>query len=385
MLPAGTAPLRVLFRVDASTEIGAGHAMRCLALAQVMRQAGHVAWLLARQMPDAIAQRFAGSGVTRLFPDRLSDDDGRIGSASDARETAAAAESVAAQWVVADGYELQLTWQRQLAQLLAQSRSQSRSSSQSRLARESAVRLALLDDEARAEVWEADLIVNQNLGASAARYEGRVGEALVLAGASYALLRDELRRHLPVRRETASIATRLLITMGGSDPGNVTTRCVEALAALEPRPLAVRVVVGGANPHGAKILAAARALPHGMTADVLTSVADMAPHFLWADLALCAGGSTLWELAAFGLPALAVVLAENQQGGVSACETAGSVVSLGCADGLSHTAVASQLATLLDDAARRQAMTNAGLRLVDGDGARRVMQAMWQLTYGQAA
>lgn len=375
VLPAGTAPLRVLFRVDASTAIGAGHAMRCLALAQMMREAGHAVWLLARQMPDAIAQRFEGHGVVRILPAHSPDDDRQIGSTSDARDTATAAVSIRAHWVVADGYALQHTWQHQLKHGVTALRA----------AGEPAVRVALLDDEARAEAWEADLILNQNLGVTAARYNGRVGEALVLAGASYALLRDELRRHLPVQRETALLATRLLLTMGGSDPGNVTTRCVEAFGLLNPRPLTVRVIVGEANPHVAQIAAAARALPPGMMVDVLNHVPDMAPHYLWADLALCAGGSTLWELAAFGLPALAVVLADNQQGGVAACENTGSLISLGRADGLSHTAVASQLAALLDDAARRQSMTEAGRTLVDGDGARRVLQAMWQLTYGQAA
>ncbi|MBL0892737.1 MAG: hypothetical protein IBJ19_19285, partial [Gemmatimonadaceae bacterium] len=56
VLPAGTAPLRVLFRVDASTEIGAGHAMRCLALAQVMRQAGPLSGAVGGARPGRIAR-----------------------------------------------------------------------------------------------------------------------------------------------------------------------------------------------------------------------------------------------------------------------------------------------------------------------------------------
>jgi len=383
VLPSPAEPLRVLFRVDASTAIGAGHAMRCLALAQVMRESGHAAWLLSRAMPERIAERYASSGVLRVQPERLlacasepvPADEGSIGSVDDALDTADAATALKAHWVVADGYGLQLSWQRELrAQLTHTGSSGARGT-----------RLAVLDDEARAEEWAADLLLNQNLGVTPARYGGRSGNAVVLAGAPYALLRAELRRHLPVQRQQVPQATKVLVTMGGSDPENITTRCIEAMGMLERRPLALRIVVGDANPHGEQIAAALRALPSWVESHMITGVADMAPHFLWADLAVSAGGSTLWELAAFGVPALVLVLAENQQGGVQACEVAGTVESLGASDRLTPAGMAARVNALLDDEARRRRMAEAGVQLVDGQGARRVLQVMTHLTAGRAA
>jgi spore coat polysaccharide biosynthesis predicted glycosyltransferase SpsG len=87
-------------------------------------------------------------------------------------------------------------------------------------------------------------------------------------------------------------------------------------------------------------------------------------------------GSTLWELAYMQVPALLLVLADNQRGGARACEAAGMARLLGEAEGVTPSDVARATMALAGDADARAAMAGAGGRLVDGNGARRVVEAL---------
>ncbi|MBL0938540.1 MAG: UDP-2,4-diacetamido-2,4,6-trideoxy-beta-L-altropyranose hydrolase [Gemmatimonadaceae bacterium] len=345
--------LRVLVRVDASPAIGLGHAMRCLALVQVLRASGHDVVIATLAMPETLRHQYHSLGVATQDMASV-----MAGSAEDAASTEQIAYAHDVHWVVADGYAFRLPWQQQVRRGIAVI----------------GARLALLDDEAKADAWDVDLLLNQNLGFAREAYTDRAGAATVLAGAQYVLLREEFRAMPRAPRASVPVARRLLITMGGADPDNVTTQVVQALSALDD--LELRVVIGAANTHGRSIEAAVRDLPNTVTARVLAQVTDMPQQMQWADLAISAGGSTLWELAYMQLPALVVVLAENQRGGASACVAAGSIHELGDVDALHSSEIARAVTALRMDQSQRDTMAQAGATLVDGLGARRVMHAL---------
>jgi len=202
--------------------------------------------------------------------------------------------------------------------------------------------VAQVDDHAVSPDLGASVIIDQNLGAQASWYRTRRAET-VLVGPRYCLLRREHRR--PPPRQVERRVARVLLTLGGAPPPDQLNRFEGMVRAAVP---GAEVVIFGPG-----------ATVDGVAA-VLASV----------DLAVAAAGTTTWELLAWGVPALLVARAPNQEPVVDAVAAAGLAVRLDI------TNAEQQIASVAADADLRQALTTGGQQLVDGDGARRVVVAL---------
>jgi UDP-2,4-diacetamido-2,4,6-trideoxy-beta-L-altropyranose hydrolase len=341
--------IQVAIRVDASSAIGLGHAMRCLSLVDALRRARHAVTVLSAEMPQAILDRYLalGASVTMLSEPP--------GSSQDALATRRFLCQGAVDWLIIDGYRFGTAWQ-----------------SAVRVPR---VQLLMLDDEAIQPAWNVDVILNPNLGADVSVYAERAPGAQYLCGAPYALVRREFLARRAWTRRIEGPAQRLLITLGGADPDNITATMVEAVRDIAG--LDVRVIIGAANPHrDALTRLLEQGAPHQGTWELLVQVDDMPAQMRWADLAVSAGGTTLWELAMLQLPALVVQLAENQRPGLTAYTATGAARSLGTAETLDVRLVAGQVHALCADVSARRSMARAAARLVDGGGSERVVRFM---------
>jgi spore coat polysaccharide biosynthesis protein SpsF len=159
----------------------------------------------------------------------------------------------------------------------------------------------------------------------------------------------------------------VLITMGGSDPLNLTERCARALAKLDPV-FRARFVIGPGMAKGvAKQIA--QLSPNFET---IEGASDLGIEFVLADVALVAFGVTAYELGAYGVPAIYLGLTEDHALSASAFETAGMGVSLGVAADVSDPKIAQTVKALLSDNGRRREMRASGLMTLDGQGASRV-------------
>lgn len=320
--------MKVAIRADASTAIGWGHAMRCLALAQALVDTrGERATFVMADPPAAFVARAQADADVVTGEDALAQ---------------------RADWVVVDGYHLATGYQRAL--------------------RDAGARVLVVDDHAHLDRYHADILLNQNLGAP--DYGARAPGARLLLGPRYALLRREFRT-LPPR--APADGRRVLVTLGGSDPDGVTARVVAALARVESR-LEVQVIAGAGTPHLDAIATAAAASPHAVA--LVVDARDMPARMAWAGLAVTAAGSTSWELARVGTPQIAIVLADNQRPIAGGLAEAGLAVSLGWHADLTAERIAGAVAALAADAERRAALSRRGRELVDGDGALRVLAAM---------
>ncbi len=347
----------LLIRADASSAIGMGHAMRCLGLAEAYAECtGGAATFLMAQPPAPFVGRAAASGApTRLLM-------AAPGSDADAAETLAAARLVGATWIVLDGYQFGGRFQ---AALIAGGH-----------------RLLALDDHGHAGRYHADLVLNQNAGADAALYRDREPRTRLLLGPRFALLREEFRTWSTVRPAVPTRARRVVITLGGSDPDNVSARALEGHSTV-PGPLRVLLLVGAANPNRAELEGAAAACPHPV--EVAADVSDMPRRLAWADLALAGFGGTSWELARVGTPLVGFVLADNQRPVGAALTRDRLAVGLGWHADLAPASIAAAVAALADDAERRAELSRRGHELVDGRGALRVLAAMRLLADGDIA
>ena len=334
-------PTSLLLRVDGNAAIGGGHVMRCLALAQAWQDGGGRAAFASAGLAPSLRERIGDEGFDCTAISSES------GGEEDAAATVARAREISARTVVIDGYHFGPSFRAPLHG-------------------DGLVTMAI-DDNGEAGPCGDHLILNQNIHAAPALYPDAGSRTKLLLGTRYALLRREFRRSIRrnIRRDGA--VRTILVTLGAADRDNVTGSVIEALRSLDLAGAAVEIIAGGANPHGAAISQACASVPGARI--VADPGAGMAELIAGADLAVTAGGTTMWELSAMGVPFIAVIVAENQRLSTLAmtalgfpCVTAENVIGK----------LPEKLRTLIGDAARRQKLAAAGQRLVDGEGAPRV-------------
>jgi spore coat polysaccharide biosynthesis predicted glycosyltransferase SpsG len=162
--------------------------------------------------------------------------------------------------------------------------------------------------------------------------------------------------------------------MGGADPENVTERVVRELIGNVPEEIQVKVVIGGNNPHGSAIRAATA--PAAAQFECLDHVTEMPELLGKCDLAICAVGATCWEMAFMGVPALAIILAENQAPLAAALDHLGCGISLGWHHQLVGADLVQMIKNLIGESDRTALMARRGQALVDGLGATRVVDCL---------
>jgi len=337
---------RLVFVVDAGPAVGGGHVMRCLTLAQALTRGGARCAFAATPAASAVLETFAGPAI-----EGLSVPDGT------AAELAARAASAARGWgadaAVIDHYGFAPAQDATVA---------------------SAVRRTLAIDDLRRAHAACDLVLDSNLGRTAADYPG----VAALIGPGFALVRPEfadLRKGALARRRARPAVARILVSLGLTDVGGITARVLQALRPALGE-MALDVVVGGAAPGLPTLRAMAGGDPR-ITLHVDTS--DMAGLTARADLAIGAGGSSTWERCCLGLPTLTLVLADNQRPNAQALAAVGATLVIEAAShGLDHQIRAS-LGALAASPAERLGLGEAAAELCDGAGAGRVAARLLRL------
>jgi UDP-2,4-diacetamido-2,4,6-trideoxy-beta-L-altropyranose hydrolase len=336
---------RLILAGQGTVETGLGHLMRLLALGQAWSDANGRVDALLGAAPEGVVARYVAEGYTvRLSPSATS----REACTALALEIGADPTAVAA----IDRPDLEA------ADLDAFG--------------DVARRVLVVDDMARLERYPVALVLNQNVHADRVAYPPDEGTRYLL-GIGYVLLRREFRAAVP-ERHIPEQARRLLVTFGGADPTGMTRRTVAALLAASPAlrdELEVRAIVGAAN----------RDVVDGDVAEALRltvehDVDDMVTRMAWADLAVTSGGSTVWELARTGCPALVVETAPAEPLLVGGLERIGLFDRLGPAGQLSEEALRAAIERRLGDPAWRAEMARRGRELVDGQGANNVVDAL---------
>lgn len=338
--------MNLLLRADAHVAIGTGHVMRCLALAQAWQDAGGRASFIMAQSTPAVQKRLRSRNCEILTLDAEG------GSIRDAHETAKLARAERADWVVVDGYHFGAEYQLAI--------------------KERGLSLLFIDDNGNAASYHADLILNQNIHAEEGLYRLRSPQTRLLLGSRYAMLRREFAAWREWQREFPERARALLVTLGGSDPENLTLRILEGIPSEQG--WHTTVVVGGSNPHLPQLQRWVEDRKSDFQLEV--DVIDMGTLMAKSDLAIAAAGTTSWEMCALGLPALLVVAADNQCAVAEELARRGAAENLGWGTKLSAKLVRDRLDALQKSRTIRQAMSMAGRLLVDGLGAERVVLAL---------
>ena len=337
----------LLIRADAGPEIGTGHVMRCLALAQGWQDSGgHALFAITAEIP-AIEQRLASEGF------RIERIGAKPGSVDDAAVTGELASRLNASLTVLDGYCFGAEYQRSL--------------------KKAGQKILKIDDHGQAENYFSDLVLDQNTGAAEEFYRNREAYTQLLLGPQYALLRREFRAWREWTRGFSATACKLLVTLGGADPGNMTLRIVEALKKIQMDGLEATVLVGAANPNLAEIEAAARGNP---SIRLLRSIPNVPYEMARADIAIIAAGGTLWELLFMGNCVLSYSRNPIQADVLSGLADHGALNWLGPVNEFDEERLVQQITHVSTQRACRERMSAKARAMVDGMGVHRVLQAV---------
>ena len=353
--------MNLLIRADASTEIGTGHVMRSLALAQAWRGTGGGVSFVCHCESDALQKRILDEGFGLTEIKRPHPDPCDLEKVLGFLRKAGPGDGSGSPWLVLDGYHFDPAYQK--------------------ASRDAGFKVLVIDDYNHQTHYHADILLNQNIKAESFEYMCDQ-DTLLLLGTKYALIRNEFLRREKKIQEFPMVARKVLVTLGGADPDNIVLKVVQALKLLDIKGLEVKIVVGPANPHLEQIekeIQGVGSLPQGFQ---IVQNGDMPGLMAWADIAVSAGGITCWELAFMGVPFLILVLAENQRDIAQRLEDAGAAIDIGWANKRNISELSEDLEGLLYNADQRRKMSSRANKLVDGQGTSRVSSLMAWLSTG---
>lgn len=361
----------IVFRTDASIEIGNGHVVRCLTLANELRECGLRSVFVCGTQAGDSSRLIEGKGfrVLKLAPAHVNHRDAGSHNVAiesqwqdrdqerDAAQTIAAINNLSEHvtWTVVDHYGLGTKWERMVTPHCAG--------------------MLVIDDLANRQHQCAILLDQNYYTGLERRYEGLVPRSCRLfLGPCYALLRPEFRAAKSAMRERDGTVRKILISFGSNDPSGETIKALFALRALNLCEVAVDVVVGASNPRRDDVKNLCSTIA---SCNYHEQIDYMARLILEADLALGAGGATTWERCALGLPSLTIVIADNQLQTTLDTAAAGAIVFLGRSRDLNAGDIAAAVNAAMANPERNRELSRSAICLVPtSDGARRLAQAL---------
>lgn len=246
-------------------------------------------------------------------------------------------------------------------------------SSYLRSVREQASPLVYLDDTVHLDDYPVDVFVNPSSSVHPSEIPSP-GPDRCLLGPDHVLLRPEFHPYWDWERSHPENVGQLLVTLGGADPVGATPEVLGQLRGGCGDLEEVEVVTRAANTDVDEIRERLNHLEP--TSYLSLDVDDMAQRMERADLAICAGGTTAWELAFMQVPMILTRLASNQREVSASLVQSGVAHDLGRWSQVGGSEVPSSVTELSSDRTRREEMGETGRELVDGRGADRVVDAM---------
>ncbi|MGE7432226.1 UDP-2,4-diacetamido-2,4,6-trideoxy-beta-L-altropyranose hydrolase [Bacillus thuringiensis] len=346
---------KIAFRADASIEIGTGHIMRCLTLAQVLRDKGAQIYFICRKLQGDLHQYILNKGFHVFLLDADGENTNFLSTVHgsylnwlkyhwfvDAQQT----NDILSQlpnfdWLIVDHYGLDKKWESAL--------------------RKTVRKIMVIDDLAN-RMHDCDLLLDQNLYDNLnTRYKDLLPkQSLLKLGPKYAILRPEFHAAKKFLRKRTGEIERIFIFFGGHDATNETLKTLRAIKNISSDTLKVDVVVGSQNPHKEEIESYCRSISN---ASFYCQIENMEEFIVRADLGIGAGGTTTWERCFLGLPSITITTAPNQIEVTKAVSKAGATWNIGTAESVSDETITKCLSKLLSNSNIVKEMSNKALSI----------------------
>jgi len=359
--------VNVVFRVDASTEIGTGHVQRCLTLAEILIGFGMQCKFVCRAYEGNLLDYIKSKGHAIYALPELS-----------AKYTSTTSDIKHADWLgapfdidasntlnlikdtesfnffIIDHYGIDRRWEG--------------------IVRNRCNGIMVIDDLADRE-HDCDLLLDQNLYENPKdRYANKVNnKTILLLGPEYSLLRNQFTiLHKSITSRDGSI-NRILVMLGGSDPTNVTSKVLKALLRTTLVDKQISIILGLSNPYFDAVNALAREFS---AAEVLIGVDEIASIMAKSDFAIGASGVSTWERCSMGVPSVVISVADNQIEIGKSAHARGLLYYLGRSEDITEQFLAQTIEKLIKEKNTLKNISQSGINYVDGNGTYRVVQKL---------
>lgn len=284
----------VLVRVDANRQIGIGHAMRCLAVAEYLVGQKCAVYFAMRTVSDQLRPRIEGANIRIIsLSEKQCSPQGLLDVAI----------SINASFLMLDGYHLDYELERTF--------------------QDHCVKTLRFDDYMPGSRCYADIVVNASPHAEFETYKRWAPDAAILLGPRFIAFRSDMVNGFMASREKVDVDSyaaernSILVNFGGSDPLDMTVATVTALSKALPG-VTIEAVTGAAYPNSERLSRLSiKKFRHHHNSGNLANIIQR------ARIAVSAGGLTVQELALFRVPTILAITAPNQIKGahVSWCKT----------------------------------------------------------------
>lgn len=333
---------KINFRFEANQELGAGHAIRCLSLAQRLKKRGcHISILSSQETYDFLGDDLL-SGYAFI---RLPDDNADF--------------LVSCDLMVIDHYDLDASYHQKCRQF--------------------ARKIMVIDDLAD-RTYDADLLLDQTYGRQEAAYVGLLkGECRYMLGSEFALLRDEfalLRAASLERKSKVSVPKgTLLISFGYADPTCSILLVLRALHGLADLP-EIKILLGARPGHMDAIEDEIKKFD--TKPELLIGCPTIAEEMMQADLMIGASGSQSWERCCLGMPAIIMETGKDQHLVATALEKKGAVLNLGWFEDVSEEQVRHAFLRFACEQNLYKVMAEKAAEICDGKGLERIVSEVFE-------
>jgi len=295
--------MKAFFRVDASLEMGTGHVMRCLTLAQMLRDNGIDNEFICRKLEGNLILKIRKKGFKVHELDSIHENNNKdelehshwlkTTQQIDAQDCIKIIGRKDIDWLIVDHYALDACWE---------------------LALKPYTKKIMVIDDLADRAHDCNILLDQNLGRTCHNYEALVPQKCrLLLGTKYALLRPEFsyyREHSLQRREKYDLKN-ILINLGGVDLENNTAIILDHIKKSSlPNNININIVMGAHSPHIESVRNISSQLSQQV--NIYIDTKNFAELMTAADLAIGASGSTTWERCCLGLPTVQIGVARNQ-------------------------------------------------------------------------
>lgn len=349
-------------RTDANEEIGMGHLMRCMAIACQLKKLGkRVIFLLSEKAAEAYVRKsgFFCLHLSHSYREKEAELPELTGILLENRITC----------LLVDSYEITFFYMQELKKVC---------------------RTVYLDDLGHFE-YPVHLFIHYTYGMERMAAAGnpeqpwktteetedgrhKKGYEKHMFGIRFVPLREEFSGPGVTIKDTVE---NIYITTGGTDPYHMIVSILEGLSFL--RNIRKHVVVGRFY-QDLEILRKTKDADPSVR--IYQDIPDVCRIMKSCDLAVSAGGTTLMELCACGVPSIAFVMAENQTCGVKAFAKEGIIDYAGDVRKNPFAVtekIRKEIVKLKDDFILRKTYGEKGKAVIDGKGAERIAKGIAEL------
>jgi UDP-2,4-diacetamido-2,4,6-trideoxy-beta-L-altropyranose hydrolase len=317
--------MNIVIRTDASFQIGTGHVIRCLTLAEILRLQSARVIFICREHPGNLCDyieskgfkvlRLAMPGQDEATESDCYNDQGPphlswlgVSWQKDADETIAILLQEETDRLIIDHFGVDISWEHRVKMSVP-------------------LKIAVIDGQFDRH-HDCDFLLDPNLTEnSAERWSSLVPlYCKMFIGPAFTFLRQEFiveRSHLKKRD---GLIQKILIAFGGVDEHNATDLAIEAVQKADGFKFDVDVIIGAGNPHRLELEKKCRFLEN---VTVHSQPPQLARLMAEADLSLGAGGTMAWERCYLGLPTIMIAVADNQNEICRQLDRIGAAVCLG--------------------------------------------------------